>query len=81
MESFIEYSNKREYYSSCLSDIYCYLSRHSISLKNNKMNNMKGVLAILMGLQENIDEFIKQGEDIELIVKDGKITGVSNDLY
>lgn len=66
--SFLDYAEKRQHYSDCLSDLDNFLERHSDSIKFNRLNNIKGVHKIISELQQNLDKFIEVGEDIEITI-------------
>lgn len=72
MDNFLEWADKRKFYLGCLVDIKNYLDSHSESIQYCKRNNIKGVKEILNQFIDNIDDFIKYGDDIEIVIPNKK---------
>lgn len=66
MSSFLEETQKRQYYINCLSDVKNYLEKHSQVIKFYKLNNQKGLLKLIEAFINRIDEFCIYADDIEL---------------
>lgn len=73
MRSFLSYAERRCNYLDCLSQLDNFLSSHSEDIKFRRMNNIKGVHQIIAEIEENIDEFIKYGEEAEIHCPEFKI--------
>ena len=61
-------------YLKAISDIKNWISNHSQSLKYNKCVNLKDIISLLNFFEQNREDFIKIGEDLEIgFQREGKI--------
>lgn len=70
--SFLLFAQKRNHYLNCLVDILNFLDSHSDYLKFRKMNNQKGLKTLINGFIQNIDKFVEEGSELELILENQK---------
>ena len=59
-------------YSRALLDVKNWIEKHSISLKQNKMFNEKGIIALLKAMGDNEETFEKYGDETEFTVTSDK---------
>lgn len=62
----------RQGYERALSDVKNWFERHTITMKNNKLNNEKGIRMIVNAFVENADTFRDYGENTEFILTEDK---------
>ena len=65
LEQEIWTSRKRDY-KLCLNDLINFFDSHSESIKQHKLNNMRGAKLIIKELIKNIDEFVVLGQFAEI---------------
>ena len=57
---------RRDGYFQALLDVKNWFSKHSITLKNSKMYNQKGITLLLSALVDYSDYMFEMGEDMDL---------------
>lgn len=57
---------RRDGYFQALLDVKNWFANHSMSLKNNRMYNQKGVQQILSAMVDNADYMYEKADEMEL---------------
>lgn len=69
IRNFLESCDYEQGYSKALIDVRNFFEKHSASMKYNKLYNQKSIEALLLALQQNRNDFMELGEDLELSFK------------
>lgn len=68
MASFLTESERRNEWFNCISAIDNWISRHSVALKSNRLNNGNGIRKCLNVFLNDLDAFMDEQEDLDITV-------------
>lgn len=68
MMNYLTESERRHEWFTCLNALDNFLWKHSDCIKHLKMNNYKGTHKIIKELIQNLDSFVVNQEDTEIII-------------
>lgn len=70
IKDFIYESIYRDGYFKALLDVKNWFEQHSNSMRYFRMYNAKGLTKILNAMIKDIEQFMEQGEDLEIVIPD-----------
>lgn len=68
MNDYLTKSEKINEWFDCLNAFDNWLDNHSITLKAKRLNNTNGIRKIIFKLMNNLDDFMENQENTEVVV-------------